>query len=109
MAVRDFPPPSFLLPLLLLLLLVTSAHGYGYGRLRVGYYKESCPDVEAVVRRLVAEVSAEDPTVNAPLLRLHFHDCFVRVCTKFDFLACILFTMRLFLHCHLISEVKTLE
>jgi hypothetical protein len=75
MTMRAFPPPSFFL----LLLVGSSVHG-GYGGLRVGHYRESWPDAEAIVRKVVAEASAEDPTVNALLLRLHFHDCFVRVC-----------------------------
>jgi len=80
MAVRalPLPPPVFLLALLLALV-ASVAHG-GDGKLRVGFYKDSCPDAEAIVRRIVARAVREDPTANAPLLRLHFHDCFVRVC-----------------------------
>jgi peroxidase len=75
------PPPRLLLPLLALLLAVSApVHGgYGYDKLRVGFYKHSCPDAEAIVREVVAKAVGDDQTLAAPLLRLHFHDCFVRV------------------------------
>jgi len=75
--------PRLLLPLLVLLLAeVAPVHG-GYGKpslLRVGFYKHSCPDAEAIVREVVGQAVGDDQTVTAPLLRLHFHDCFVRGC-----------------------------
>ncbi|KAL5196970.1 hypothetical protein ABZP36_000482 [Zizania latifolia] len=46
--------------------------------LQVGHYRQSCPAAESVVRATVEGYFSRDPTVTAPLLRLHFHDCFVR-------------------------------
>jgi len=45
----------------------------------VGYYKNKCGayvDVEAVVKK---HVNATDAGMQAGLVRLFFHDCFVRV------------------------------
>lgn len=53
-------------------------HANGEG-LEVGYYKEKCPNLESIVKEVVYGVIHEDPTLAASLMRIHFHDCFVRV------------------------------
>ncbi|KAI4994115.1 hypothetical protein ZWY2020_028392 [Hordeum vulgare] len=65
-------------PLLLLVAVIAPVHAYG--KLEVGFYRHLCPDAEAIVRRIVTMAMEDDLTVTAPLLRLHFHDCFVRGC-----------------------------
>ncbi|KZV39155.1 peroxidase 27 [Dorcoceras hygrometricum] len=48
--------------------------------LYVGYYKAKCPNLENIVRGITSQVIHRAPTLAAPLLRMHFHDCFVRGC-----------------------------
>ncbi|KAL9330945.1 hypothetical protein ACSQ67_000555 [Phaseolus vulgaris] len=59
-----------------LLLLIAGCHA----QLRVDYYRNTCPNVESIVRRAV-EMKLQQTPVTAPAtLRLIFHDCFVRGC-----------------------------
>lgn len=43
------------------------------------YYEKTCPNMEAIVHRKVSKWIKEDYTLAASLIRLHFHDCAVRV------------------------------
>ncbi|XP_037460297.1 peroxidase 1-like [Triticum dicoccoides] len=67
---------SFLIPISLLVLAASSA----VAQLEMGYYRKSCPDVEAIVREEMVKIISAAPSLAGPLLRLHFHDCFVRGC-----------------------------
>jgi hypothetical protein len=51
-------------------------------QLQVSFYARSCPRAEAIVRRVVRRRAARDRSVLPALIRLHFHDCFVRVRTR---------------------------
>ncbi|KAK4432990.1 Peroxidase 64 [Sesamum alatum] len=44
------------------------------------YYYKSCPQVESIVAQVVHDATSRDKTVPAALLRMHFHDCFIRGC-----------------------------
>lgn len=46
------------------------------------YYEKSCPSVESVIRKHLKKVFEEDIGQAAGLLRVHFHDCFVKVVSK---------------------------
>ncbi|PKI75155.1 hypothetical protein CRG98_004490 [Punica granatum] len=44
------------------------------------YYDHSCPQLESLVTNAVKKAMKNDNTVPAALLRMHFHDCFIRGC-----------------------------
>ncbi|XP_008806161.2 peroxidase 64-like [Phoenix dactylifera] len=48
--------------------------------LSLNYYAKTCPDVEMAVTEAVKKATDSDQTVPAALLRMHFHDCFIRGC-----------------------------
>ncbi|WCJ37589.1 Peroxidase superfamily protein [Euphorbia peplus] len=50
------------------------------GGLNTRYYRRKCPEAELIVHKTVYKYISRDPTLAAPLLRMHFHDCFVRGC-----------------------------
>ncbi|KAL6655276.1 hypothetical protein ACP70R_006102 [Stipagrostis hirtigluma subsp. patula] len=52
----------------------------GEARLSPGYYRATCPDVEAIVRAVVARKVKETFVTVPATLRLFFHDCFVEGC-----------------------------
>ncbi|KAH6789188.1 Peroxidase superfamily protein [Perilla frutescens var. frutescens] len=48
--------------------------------LSVDYYKHTCPEAEPLITKIVQKGMINDKTVPAALLRMHFHDCFIRGC-----------------------------
>ncbi|KAI4381736.1 hypothetical protein MLD38_007783 [Melastoma candidum] len=54
--------------------------GSGGGYLYPQFYDRSCPNALNIVRSVVAKAVAREPRMAASLLRLHFHDCFVKGC-----------------------------
>lgn len=64
---------------LLLILILSCFIGASQG-LRVGFYADTCPNAESIVRRVVSEAASSEQNAPPVLLRLHFHDCFINGC-----------------------------
>ncbi|CAI9762672.1 unnamed protein product [Fraxinus pennsylvanica] len=62
---------------LLVFLVLGSCNG---GELRKNFYRISCPEAENIVRHVTWKHVASKNTLPAKLIRMHFHDCFVRGC-----------------------------
>lgn len=81
------PELSFMLLISLVVfeaITVTNATGGGRfgggGGLRMNFYRFArCPQAERIVRGITWSKVRNDPTLAAKLLRVHYHDCFVRV------------------------------
>ncbi|MQM04532.1 hypothetical protein Taro_037332 [Colocasia esculenta] len=70
-------PSDVVASFLLLLASIAAAHG----ALQAGFYKGKCDshDVEALIQSVVRSQFRRDPTLAPALMRMQFHDCFVRV------------------------------
>ncbi|KAI3829358.1 hypothetical protein L1987_03478 [Smallanthus sonchifolius] len=62
---------------MMVVLAIFSLHAEGQG-LKLGFYEKSCPHAEKIVSKVIKDVMAVAPSLSGPLLRMHFHDCFIR-------------------------------
>lgn len=60
---------------LIFLGILSSSHG----QLQLNFYSKSCPKAEKIIQEYVLKHIPNAPSLAAALLRMHFHDCFVRV------------------------------
>ncbi|KAF2306276.1 hypothetical protein GH714_016188 [Hevea brasiliensis] len=72
---------STLLALFLSSVLIFSVLSPG-NALSLNYYEKTRPDVDSIATGAVKNEVMKDKTVPAALLRMHFHDCFIRPATK---------------------------
>ncbi|XP_022136041.1 peroxidase 27-like [Momordica charantia] len=73
--------PKLFSLLFLQLMLVSSLSNVAEAKgLELGFYRYSCPAVEYIIGKTVAQYVLKQPSLAASLLRVHFHDCFVKGC-----------------------------
>ncbi|CAI0435512.1 unnamed protein product [Linum tenue] len=67
---------SVLLAFLMIFTILSSS----VSSLSLNYYDKTCPNFESAVTNAVKKAMKNDRTVPAAILRMHFHDCFIRGC-----------------------------
>ncbi|KAL0431896.1 UNVERIFIED_CONTAM: Peroxidase 17 [Sesamum radiatum] len=70
------PPTTLLLSLLLSSAIAAAAPP----SLRTGFYSETCPEAESIVRDVLRRAMARETRSAASVMRLQFHDCLVNGC-----------------------------
>jgi len=89
----DIDTPRFLQRISTLVLIIVCVSSLASASLKVGFYSSTCPSAEETVRNAVNKGISENPGIAAGLIRMHFHDCFVRVTSNFTSLHVTLFNI----------------
>lgn len=76
MALLPYSKCSFLFSVIFLFLTLSSM---SEAELDAHYYDKTCPQAEKIISDTVLRASTFDPKVPARILRIFFHDCFIRV------------------------------
>ncbi|KAF8647619.1 hypothetical protein HU200_065253 [Digitaria exilis] len=69
-----------LVQLLLLLATMAAICSSFTSALNASYYASTCPDAESIVQTTMERLHYNDPTLAPAIIRMLFHDCFVRGC-----------------------------
>ncbi|KAJ8554538.1 hypothetical protein K7X08_025216 [Anisodus acutangulus] len=64
----------------LVLCILLGIVGCSHAQLQLNFYAKSCPQAEKIIEDYVQKHIPNAPSLAASLLRLQFHDCFVRGC-----------------------------
>ncbi|KAK6118835.1 hypothetical protein DH2020_047422 [Rehmannia glutinosa] len=66
--------------LISLVTIILSSISPSSNALSVNHYQQTCPKAESTITKVVKKGLMNERTVAAALLRMHFHDCFIRGC-----------------------------
>lgn len=65
---------------ILVFAVLVSSGSLSVDALSLNYYDQTCPKAESTITSAIKKAIANDNRVPAALLRMHFHDCFIRGC-----------------------------